>query len=42
MTAVLVRGYCSAELAFSSPAVAVTIAGTQFTYPRTDEQVGFA
>jgi len=36
------RAYCHAELAVSSPAVAVTIAITHYAYPRTDGQAELA
>jgi len=45
MPAVLVtrpRAYCYAELAVSSPAVAITIAGTHYAYPWRDGQAELA
>jgi len=36
------RAYCYAELAVSSPAVAVTIASTLYAYPRRDGQAELA
>jgi len=36
------RAYCYAELAVSSLAIAVTIAGTHLAYPQRDDQAELA